>query len=494
MLQTGKKSCAFIKNILLLQLIMKKRKKIPLYWKIIIGLIAGIIWAIFSGFFGWSHFTGQWIAPFGRIFINLLKLAAVPLVFFSIIGGIVKIGNPANLGKLGGKTFLLYIITYVFAIGIGLTVANIVKPGKHIREDTRIENRLSYELWLQSEQLRPNDGVWYSQNPQYGEMLSKVMERQGIEKSEELQSRLESVKESQQRGPLTFIEELIPGNIFNALQNNTAILQIIFFAILFGISVLFMPSEKSKLLTRAFDAVTEAFIKMIDLIMQAAPYLVFALMAGMISELAGDNPAKILEFFKGLTWYALSVLGGLFFVLFILYPLAVKLFVKKISPKQFLKGISPAQLLAFSTSSTSATLPVTLECIEKNLKVDQRVARFVVPTGATINMDGTSLYMAIVVLFLAQLHMIDLSLGQQLTVVFAVTMATIGTAPIPGAGIAMLMIVLASVELNPAWVAIILPVDRILDMVRTVVNVTGDAVVSLIVDETTKWESNVIDS
>ena len=456
--------------------------KIPLYLKIIIGLFVGIVWAFASGFLGWSNFTAQWIAPFGRIFINLLKLAAVPLVFFSIIGAIIRIGNPANLGKLGGKTLLLYIITYFVAIGIGLTIANVIKPGKHIQETARIENRLSYELWLQSENLFPNDGKWYSEEPQYESLLEEVMKRHGIESSEDMQERLQSAKETQQRSPLTYLEEIVPVNIFSALQNNGAILQIIFFAILFGISALFLPSEKSALMTRIVDMITDTFIKMIDLIMKAAPYFVFALMAGIINELAGDSPAKIFELFKGLTWYALTLFGGLVFMAYIFYPSIVKIFIKKITPKQFIKGIFPAQIVAFSTSSSSATLPVTLECAEQNLKIDTKIARFVIPTGATINMDGTSLYQAIAVIFLAQMHLIDLTIVQQLTVMFTVTMASIGAAPIPGAGLIILMVVLSSVGLNPAWVAIILPVDRILDMVRTMVNVTGDAVVALIVD------------
>ncbi|MCL2072830.1 MAG: dicarboxylate/amino acid:cation symporter [Marinilabiliaceae bacterium] len=457
-------------------------KKIPLYLKIIIGLFVGIIWAFLSGYLGWSNFTTIWIAPFGRIFINLLKLAAVPLVFFSIIGAIIRLGNPANLGKLGGKTLLLYLTTYIMAISVGLILVNLIKPGKQIQEVARIENRLSYELWLKSENLSPNDGRWYSDEFQYEKLLDEVMKRQGLEKTEEIQEKVQSAKENQQRTPLSYLEELVPINIFNALQNNGAILQIIFFAIMFGVSGLFLPTEKSESLTRGVDIVTDTLIKMIDLIMKAAPFFVFALMAGMINEIAGDNPAKILELFKGLSWYALTVFGGLIFLAFIFYPFLIKIFIKKISPKQFLKGIFPAQILAFSTSSSSATLPVTLECAEQNLKIDKKIARFVIPTGATINMDGTSLYQAVAVLFLAQLHLIDLTIAQQLTVMFTVTMASIGAAPIPGAGIIILMIVLSSVGLNPAWVAIILPVDRILDMVRTIVNVTGDITVAFLVD------------
>ncbi len=225
----------------------------------------------------------------------------------------------------------------------------------------------------------------------------------------------------------------------------------------------------------------EVFLKMVDLVMQAAPFFVFALLAGVVSKMAGDDIGKVIEIFKGLSWYTLTVLGGLLLMIFVIYPLVLKTFVKRIPYKGFFKAMSPAQTLAFSTSSSAATLPVTMECVENNLGVDKKISSFVLPIGATVNMDGTSLYQAIAVVFLAQMHMIDLTIGQQLIVVLTATLASIGSAAVPSAGLVMLIIVLEAVGLNPAWIAIIFPVDRILDMFRTVVNVTGDATVSSII-------------
>ncbi len=468
-------------------------RRVPLHWKIIIGLIAGIIWAIASGNFGLSHFTSQWIAPFGSIFLNLLKLIAVPLVFFSIIGGIIQLGKPANLGRLGGKTMAIYLLTTFFAISIGLLIANIFKPGKVFDNEVRLGHRLSYELWLQSEGLTPQDEKWFIKNPDYNTILDEVILRQGYKDVEEVRARLDIANKAAEEGPLAFLEDIVPGNIFYALQDNKSMIQIIFFAVFFGIAVLFVPQEKSKIIKDLMEVVTEVFIKMVDLVMRGAPLFVFALMAGMVSEIAGDNPARVIELFKGLTWYSVSVLAGLLLIAFIAYPLLISLLAKNISFIKFMKGISPAQMLAFSTSSSAATLPVTLECVEKNLGVDKRISSFVIPIGATINMDGTSLYQAVAVIFLAQMHMVDLSMGQQLTIVFTTTLASIGAAAIPGAGVIMMMVVLSSVGLNPAWIAIILPVDRILDMVRTVVNVSGDATVASIVAYTTKFEDNESD-
>ncbi len=463
-------------------------KRIPLYVQIIIGLVAGVIWALLSGWLGWSHFTAQWIAPFGRIFINLLKLIAVPLVFFSIIGGIIKLGNPKNLGLLGGKTMGLYLSTTLFSIFLGLLIVNVAQPGKAFDEQMRVENRLNYEIWLQSEGLSPKDGRWFMNNPAYQTILEEVGDRVGYEEIGSVGQRLEVAQKAAERGPLTFLEEMVPENIFLSLGDNRNMLQVIFFALFFGVSVLFIPKPKAAAITTIMDALSDTFIKMVDIVMWVAPYFVFALMAGMVGEMAGDNPAMVLELFKGLTWYSLAVLGGLLLMAFVVYPGLMSIMVRDLSFREFLRAISPAQMLAFSTSSSAATLPVTLECVEENLKVDKKVTSFVLPIGATINMDGTSLYQAVAVVFLAQMHMVDLTLAQQLTVVLTTTLASIGAAAIPGAGVVMLMVVLTSVGLNPAWIAIILPVDRILDMVRTMVNVTGDAMVATVVSKTTNLE------
>lgn len=460
-------------------------KNLPLHWKIIIGLVLGILWALASSWLGWGDFTDNWIAPWGRIFIDLLKLIAVPLVLFSIIGGIVSLGKPKDLGRLGGKTLLLYFCTTVLSVTVGLVLVNVLAPGKTLENEVRLENRMSYELWLQEQNLTPKDGRWLSRDSTYSDVLNKVVSSRGFEETEEVRGRLETARKAGEDGPLVFLEEMVPGNIFFSLSDNRNMLQVIFFGILFGIALLFVPASQAAPLKGLIDSVAAVFLKMVELIMAAAPFFVFALMAGMVNQMAGGNPGHVLELFKGLTWYSLVVALGLVIMAFLIYPAFMAVFVRGISFVEFLRGISPAQMLAFTTSSSAATLPVTLECVEENLKVDKRISSFVLPIGATVNMDGTSLYQAVAVVFLAQMHMVDLSLGQQLTVVLTATLASIGAAAIPSAGVVMLMVVLSSVGLNPAWIGIILPVDRILDMMRTVVNVTGDATIATVVDKTT---------
>jgi len=463
-------------------------KKLALHWKIIIGLFLGILWAVLSGFFGWSEFTTNWLAPWGRIFISLLKLIAIPLVLFSIIGGIVGLGDPKHLGRMGLRTLLLYLCTTVIAVSLGLLVVNIAKPGQWMGDEVRKENRIAYELWAQQEGQEVHDSMNMLSDPSNEAIIAQVAKRRGFDEDESVQTRLKLVENQKESGPLTFIEDMVPDNVFQAMSDNSNMLKIIFFALFFGIALLFVPGKQAKPVIDVINGLTEVFLKMVELIMQGAPFFVFALLAGLVSEMAGDNPAKVFELFKGLTWYSLAVLSGLLFMAFVVYPSIMKFFVKRLTYKSFLKGISPAQMLAFSTSSSAATLPVTLECVEDNLKVDPKVSSFVLPIGATVNMDGTSLYQAVAVVFLAQMHMIDLDFGQQITIILTATLASIGSAAIPSAGLVMLMIVLSSVGLNPAWIGIILPVDRILDMVRTVVNVTGDATVATVIGEIDKGE------
>lgn len=457
-------------------------KKLALHWKIIIGMVMGVLWALLSSTMGWSAFTINWIDPFGTIFINLLKLIAVPLVLFSIISGVANIGDSKSLGRMGGKTLLIYLMTTVLAVSLGLILVNTVKPGNLIDEQSRIDNRISYEIWAAEQGYDIKDGINYLQDPLFFERAQEISELTKSElKDASVSERMETAQKQKETTPLQPLIDIVPDNFFHSLSNNGLMLQIIFFAIFFGVCLLFIPSEKSKPVLNFVDGTLEVFLKMVDLVMQAAPFFVFALLAGVVSKMAGDDIGKVIEIFKGLSWYSLTVLGGLLFMIFVIYPLILKLFVKQIPYKGFFKAIGPAQTLAFSTSSSAATLPVTMECVENNLGVDKKITSFVLPIGATVNMDGTSMYQAIAVVFLAQLHMIDLTIGQQLIVVLTATLASIGSAAVPSAGLVMLIIVLDSVGLNPAWIAIIFPVDRILDMFRTVVNVTGDATVTSII-------------
>ncbi|PKQ44009.1 dicarboxylate/amino acid:cation symporter [Confluentibacter flavum] len=457
-------------------------KKLALHWKILIGMTLGIIWALLSSSLGWSAFTINWIDPFGTIFINLLKLIAVPLVLFSIIGGVANIGDPASLGRMGGKTLLIYLLTTVMAISLGLLLVNVIKPGKLIDEDSRIDNRINYEIWAASEGHEVKDGINYLQDPNLKDRVQEISKLSNAQLSEaSVSDKIENVKNQEQVSPLQPLVDIVPENFVAALSNNGLMLQIIFFALFFGVCLLFIDNEKSQPVLNIVDGINEVFLKMVDLVMQAAPFFVFALLAGVVSKMAGNDIGKVIEIFKGLSWYSLTVLIGLLLMIFVVYPGILKLFVKKIPYLGFFKAMGPAQTLAFSTSSSAATLPVTMECVEQNLGVDKKVSSFVLPIGATVNMDGTSLYQAVAVIFLAQLHMIDLTFGQQLTIVITTTLASIGSAAVPSAGLVMLIVVLNSVGLNPAWIAIIFPVDRILDMFRTVVNVTGDSVVCSII-------------
>ncbi len=457
-------------------------KKLALHWKIIIGMVLGIIWALVSSSMGWSAFTINWIDPFGTIFINLLKLIAVPLVLFSIISGVANIGDPKSLGRMGGKTLGMYLVTTILAISLGLVLVNIIKPGKLIDEQSRIDNRINYEIWADSQGYKIKDGINYLKDPAYFQRAQEISDlTKKALKEVSVSDKLETAGKQKDSTPLQPLVDIVPDNFFRALSNNGLMLQVIFFAIFFGVSLLFVPDDKSGPVLKLVDGINEVFLKMVDLVMQAAPFFVFALLAGVVSKMAGDDIGKVLEIFKGLSWYSLTVLSGLLIMIFITYPLILKGFVKKISYSGFFKAMSPAQTLAFSTSSSAATLPVTMECVEQNLGVNKKISSFVLPIGATVNMDGTSLYQAVAVIFLAQLHMIDLTIGQQITVVLTTTLASIGSAAVPSAGLVMLIIVLDSVGLNPAWIAIIFPVDRILDMFRTVVNVTGDATVCSII-------------
>ena len=457
-------------------------KKLALHWKILIGMTLGVIWALVSSTLGWSAFTINWIDPFGTIFINLLKLIAVPLVLFSIISGVANIGDPASLGRMGGKTLGIYLVTTIFAISLGLLLVNTIKPGKLIDQQSRIDNRISYEIWASSQGYEIKDGVNYLQDPEF---MQRAQEISDLTKSElkdaSVSDKMEKADKQKNTSPLQPLVDIVPDNFFRSLADNGLMLQVIFFALFFGVSLLFIPNEKSEPVLKLVDGINEVFLKMVDLVMQAAPFFVFALLAGVVSKMAGDDIGKVVEIFKGLGWYSLTVLIGLLLMIFVTYPVILKTFVKKIPYQGFFKAMGPAQTLAFSTSSSAATLPVTMECVEQNLGVNKKVSSFVLPIGATVNMDGTSLYQAVAVIFLAQMHMIDLTIGQQITVVLTTTLASIGSAAVPSAGLVMLIIVLDSVGLNPAWIAIIFPVDRILDMFRTVVNVTGDATVCAII-------------
>jgi Na+/H+-dicarboxylate symporter len=459
-------------------------KNLALHWKIIIGLVLGIIYAFISSAMGWNQFTIDWIDPFGTIFIRLLKFIAVPLVLFSIIQGISGMTDISKLGRMGAKTLIAYLITTIAAVGIGLLLVNIAKPGNRIADESRVKNRIKYELWVQeTDGVEILDGKTFLTDPQYADLVGEankaLAEEAALAQSEDMVKKKNAAQDLK-GSPLQFIVDFVPDNIFAALSDGKKMLQVIFFAIFFGIVLLQLPTNVSKPVEDLVNGLNEVFLRMVEIVMNAAPFFVFALMAGVVAKMA-DTPAEVFEIFKGLASYSVVLTLGLALMVFAFYPLVMKLVVRKLSYSEFFKRISPAQFLAFSTSSSAATLPVTMECVRDNLGVSKNVTNFVLPIGATVNMDGTSLYQAVAVVFMAQLHMVDLSVAQQLTIVLTATLASIGSAAVPSAGLVMMIVVLQSVGLNPAWIAIIFPIDRILDMMRTVVNVTGDATVSTII-------------
>ena len=407
-----------------------------LHWKIIIGMVAGVLFGLLMSqtSFG-SEFIKDWIKPFGTIFINLLKLIAMPLILASLIKGISDLKDISKLSTIGTRTLGVYVCTTVLAVIIGLVLVNIVQPGNSITEETRIDLVQEYE-----------QGV--------------------LEKQQQAQKQSES-------GPLQPLVDVVPSNIFDATTNNRNMLQVIFFAIFFGIGMILIPPNQAKPVKEFFDGFNSVILKLIDLIMMSAPYGVFALLATLVVE----SPS--IDLFIALGMYSLTLIIGLGLMI-VVYMIIVK-FLTNTNPVNFMNGVSAAQLLGFSTSSSAATLPVTMDCVEKNLGVDKEISSFVLPIGATINMDGTSVYQAVAAVFIAQAFGLDLSLGAQLGIIVTASLASIGAAAVPSAGIVMLVIVLGQAGIPEAGLALIIAVDRPLDMCRTIVNVTGDAAVSMIV-------------
>ena len=401
-----------------------------------LGMILGLLFgAIFTQFESGPKLISDWIKPFGTIFINALKLIAMPLIFGSLIKGVSDLKDISKLSLMGGRTIGIYIMTTLVAVTIGLIIVNTVKPGTSISEETRKELVVSYQ--------------------------SDAAEKQAV------------AQKQKDAGPLQALIDLVPDNIFKATTDNGNMLQVIFFTLFFGIGLILIPQEKSKPVKDFFDAFNEVILKLIDLIMMVAPCGVFALLAALVVE----SPS--LDLFRALGMYAFTLLVGLL-LMGLFYLLLVRVFVK-FKPKKFIEGIAPAQLLAFSTSSSAASLPVTMERVEDHLGVDKEVASFVLPIGATINMDGTSLYQAVAAVFIAQAFGMDLSMGTQLGIIMTATLASIGAAAVPGAGMVMLVIVLGQAGIPEAGLALIFAIDRPLDMCRTVVNITGDASVSMVV-------------
>tara|TARA_Y100000782_G_scaffold2442_1_gene2563 strand:- start:191 stop:1471 length:1281 start_codon:yes stop_codon:yes gene_type:complete len=416
--------------------------KLELHWKIIIGLVLGLIFGVLAAANGWGGFTTNWIAPFGKIFINLLKLIAVPLVLSSLITGVASLSDLKKLSRIGGKTITIYIVTTAISVTIGLVSVNLLKPGDTVPEDMKVKLQETYKSAASG--------------------------------------KLEAADQIKERRPLQPIVDMVPSNFFSSASNNRNMLQVVFVAIIIGIALIQIPKNKARPVLDFMEGINDLVIKLVDNIMLMAPIGVFALIADTITSIAGDNLSNVLELLSALGFYMLAVIIGLFIQMVFTYTAVLKIF-SNMSLKKFYQGIAPAQLLAFSTSSSGATLPVTMERCEDELGVSEEVSSFVLPLGATINMDGTALYQAVAAVFIAQTLGMDLTLGAQLTIVLTAVLASIGTAAVPGAGIIMLIIILEAIGVPSAGIALILGVDRILDMMRTVTNVTGDASVAVAV-------------
>lgn len=429
-------------------------KKLALHWQILIGMLAGVLFGLAAVKLDFNQFVIDWIKPFGTIFINLLKLIAIPLIVASLIKGISDLKDISKLSAMGGRTIGIYIMTTVVAISLGLLIVNIFKPGHLVNEETRTE----------------------------------MMDKFGGDAA----GKIADAEKQKSQGPLQPLVDMVPDNIFGAATNNGNMLQVIFFVIFFGIGMILIPEDQARPVKAFFDGTNEVILKLIDLIMLGAPYGVFALLAALVVELPS------VDLFVALLGYAACVAGGLLLLIGGFYPTVMKIFTKR-SYSFFFKGISPAQLLAFSTSSSAATLPVTMERVEEHLGVDEEVASFVLPIGATINMDGTALYQGVAAVFIAQTFGMGLDLGAQLGIILTATLASIGSAAVPGAGMVMLVIVLGQAGIPEVGLALIFAIDRPLDMLRTVANVTSDATVSMLVaksvgllgePEVKNWDDN----
>lgn len=413
--------------------------KPPLYLQILYGMIAGILIGIAAIQVNGATFIQEWVRPWGQLFIRLLQLIAIPLVFISLVKGVTGLKDISKFSRIGGKTIGIYLCTTVFAVLLGLAMGLLIRPGKLVNQEKVAHLQESYHTTVEE--------------------------------------RKELAEQTRNRGPLAFLEEIVPSNIVHATSDNSKMLQVIFFAVFFGLATLTLAPEKTRAVTTFFDSLNDIILKMVDYIILFAPWGVTALMAGLVTDFNGDA-----SIFGALAIYALTVVGALFILLLVFYPLLVHTFTH-LHLKDFIKALYPVQLLAFTTSSSAATLPVTMETVEQKLGVSPEVSSFVLPVGVTINMDGTSCYQSIAILFIAQVLGIDLSFSQLLIIVAMTVLSSIGTPGIPGGSYVILTMVLTSVGIPAEGLALILGIDRPLDMLRTAVNVTGDATVCMIVDK-----------
>lgn len=418
-----------------------KLKYLPLYVKILIGMAIGLILGLIATSTGLTSYVTDWIKPFGEIFMRLLKLIAIPLVLISLIKGIGGLKDISKFATMGVRTLVLYVCTTIVAIIIGIGLVLAIKPGEMVSKETSATMYKNY--------------------------------------SQSVTSKMENLDDLEKQGPLQSIVDIFPSNAIQAMGDNSLMLQIILIAILVGASMLLVGEEKCAPFMNFINSLDAIVLKVIDLIMNYAPIGVASLMASLVADSAGD-----ISLLGALGVYALTVILGLAIIMYGFYPLLVKLFTR-INPKDFIRAVIPVQLVGFSTSSSAATLPTTMKVANNILKIPSSVTSFVLPIGVTINMDGTSCYQAISTIFIAQVMGVDLSFAQILIVIATTTLSSIGTPGIPGGSVVISMMVLSSIGIPPEGLALILGIDRPLDMIRTAVNVTGDVAVASIVSAKT---------
>jgi proton glutamate symport protein len=374
----------------------------------------------------------SYIKPLGDLFLRLLGFVAVPLVLCSLIVGAASLKDIKQVGRIGLKTLTIFMVTTTLAITIGLVLANTIQPG------------LTLSPELKTQMLEASTSASLSEKMQQNLSIDLV----------------------------DFVVSIVPKNPIDAMAKGEMI-QIVFIAIFFGIALTLIPKTQSEKVVGVLDGISSTLIKMVEIIMMVAPIGVFALLASTVSDFG-------FEIVSTLSWYMATVLGGLVFMVVFVYAPMVRYY-GGIPFGTFFKAIREVQAVAFGTSSSAATLPVTIDTVEKKLKVPNSIAGFVLPLGATINMDGTALYQGVATLFIAQVFGLNLDITQQLTVVFTAVLASIGTAPVPGVGLVMLIIILRSVHVPVEGIALIMGVDRVLDMCRTISNVTGDIATTIVV-------------
>lgn len=412
-------------------------KRIPLWAKIILGMLLGFAWGLIALKTGLSDFTTGWIKPLGTILLKLLKLVAVPLIFVSLVKGVSSITEISKLSRIGMKTISYYIATTLIATTFGLLLVNIVRPGSSFPANKRSEFLGEWENTLSQKQ---------------------------------------AIAEGSDSTPLQFFEEMVPENIFEAMGDNSKMLQVIFFSVLFAIAMVLVPSQKVRTVKLLFSNLNDIILKIVEIIMLVTPYGVFGLIAGVVVDFAGDS-----DIFLALGKYFITTILGLMFMLLVLYPAYLKIFTRGVGIPFFLKAMLPAQMVGLATSSSAAALPVTLKQVTGELGVSEEIANFVLPVGVTINMDGAAFYQSVAAVFIAQVYGIELTAIQQITIVLTATLTSIGSPGVPGGIIVLMILVLSAVGLPPEGLALIIGLDRPIDMLRSAVNLTGDATISTII-------------